>query len=291
MQAQTGPSLTPGEQYLHALWRGKWLFVLIVSLFVGGALLVTALLPKTFSSNVILSVKMAPQLEPSASLFTSSIANPQGFSESLVESGPRRFVRRFQANSVVTAAARDVGLVAANETLEERQIRRWVAVEPVEKTDLLTMTVSQPTADSARQFALALLKRATEASKLDAMPDPSTRQFLETELGRASAAMTAAETAVVQASSSAGPMRDLATERAKLELSLAREQYAAIRKRLGLLDLIVANQQFQLSIVDPPTLPLAPSFPRPVLNVGIGLILGVLAATTFIVLRNVLQGT
>lgn len=283
--------MTPGEQYLHALWRGRWLFLLIVGVFVGGALVITALLPKTFSSNAILSVRMAPQLEPSAALFTSAIANTQGFNEGLIESGPRRFVRRFQANSVLTAAARDVGLIGANETLEERRIRRWVAVEAVERTDLLTMTVSLPTADAARRFALALLKRATEASKLEAMPDPSTRQFLEVELARASSAMTGAEAAVVHASSGAAVTRELATERARLELSLAREQYAAIRKRLGLLDLIVANQQFQLSIVDPPTLPLNPSFPRPVLNVGIGLILGVLAATTFIVLRNVLRGS
>ena len=56
-----------------------------------------------------------------------------------------------------------------------------------------------------------------------------------------------------------------------------------------MLDLIVANAQFHLVVIDPPTLPLRQSFPRPLLNLSIGLILGILAATTFISLRSVLK--
>ena len=46
-----------------ALRAGRWLFLSIVVLFLGGAFLVTALLPKTYSSTVILSVRLLPQLE------------------------------------------------------------------------------------------------------------------------------------------------------------------------------------------------------------------------------------
>ena len=279
----------PGELYLRALWTGRWLFLLIVGVFVGGSLIVTALLPKTYSSNVILSVRPAAQLEPAAMLYGSAMVATQGFSDSLVEQGPRRFVRRFQAPTVVAAAARDTGVIGPNETIEERQVRRWVAVENVEKTDLMTMTVSQPTAEGARKFAAALVARAIEASRAEAVPDSATKHFLEQELARADSNMSRAESAIAQAGAQTGAARELAIDRAKLELTLARDQYAAVRKRLDLLGLIVANQQFQLLIVDPPTLPLTPSFPRPLLNVSIGLILGVLAATTFIVLRSVLQ--
>ena len=282
---------SPGEQYLRALWGGRWLFLGIVAAFIVGAAGVTVLLPKTYASDVILSIRPAVPLEPTATLFGSAIMGSlQGPSETLVEQGPRRFVRRFQAISTVTRAARDAGIIGPDEVVDERTTRRWVAIENVEKTDLMTMTISQPTAEAARRLATALVSRAIEASRADATPDATTREFLDKEIARAATAMTEAEHGVAHAGSTAGAGREMAVDRAKLELSLARDQYAAVRKRLGLLDLIVANQQFQVTIVDPPTLPLVPAFPRPLLNVSIGLILGVLAATTFIVLRSVLQG-
>ena len=156
---------------------------------------------------------------------------------------------------------------------------------------MLTVTVSQPTADAARKLADALIARAASASRSEAGADSSTRQFLERQLAQASSAVNKTESAVIAASSGHGIERDVAVEHAKLDLSLAREQYAAVRKRLGLLDLVVANQQFQLTVVDPPTLPKRPSFPRPLLNVSIGLILGILAATAFIVLGSVFERT
>ena len=109
---------------------------------------------------------------------------------------------------------------------------------------------------------------------------------------RATTAVGQGEAAVMQASASStsGIGRELALDRAKIELALAREQYQAVRRRLGMLELIVANTQFHLNVIDPPTLPLRPSFPRPLLNVSVGLILGILAATTFIALKTVLKG-
>ena len=44
-----------------------------------------------------------------------------------------------------------------------------------------------------------------------------------------------------------------------------------------MLDLLAANQRFLLTVIDPPTVPIAPSFPRPLLNVSVALIMGILA--------------
>ena len=46
--AQPDHSLAPAEQYLRALWRGRWRFLLIVSVFIAGSLIVTALLPRAY---------------------------------------------------------------------------------------------------------------------------------------------------------------------------------------------------------------------------------------------------
>lgn len=285
-------TLAPAEQYLRALWRGRWVFVTVVGASVAIALVVTALLPKSYSSEVMVSVRPAPQLEPAATLYGSAMVGlPSLKPQDPEDQGPRRLKRRLQANGVVTAAARDAGVIGPTDTVEMRDISKWIDVQEVEKTDLLDIFVSQPTADAARRFATALVSRAAEANRLEATADPTTRQLLESQLQHASKAVDHAEAAVIQASTGHGADRDVALDRAKLDLSLAREQYAAIRKRLGLLDLIIANQQFQMNVVDPPTIPLRPSFPKPLLNVSIGLILGILAATTAIVLRSVFQGT
>ena len=284
--------LAPAEQYLRALWRGRWRFLLIVSVFIAGALIVTVFLPRAYESEAMLSIRPAPQLEPAAMLYGAAVVGlPSLKPEDPGDQGPRRFVRRLQTSGLVTLAARDAGVLGADEVAEERDIQKWVSVLDIEKTDLLTVTVSQPTADTARKFADALIARATAANKSEASSDSSTRQFLEHQLRQASSAVNEAEAAVIAASSAHGAEREVAVEHAKLDLSLAREQYSVVRKRLGLLDLVVANQQFQLTVVDPPTLPKRPSFPRPLLNVSIGLILGILAATTFIVLRSVFERT
>src|ERR1041385_7009116 len=76
---------TPGEQYLKALWRGRWLFLAIVAAFVGGSLIVTALLPKSFSSNAILSIRPTPPLEPAAPLYGSAIVGERNASNDTIE--------------------------------------------------------------------------------------------------------------------------------------------------------------------------------------------------------------
>jgi uncharacterized protein involved in exopolysaccharide biosynthesis len=285
-------TLAPAEQYLRAIWRGRWLFAAMVGASVGLALIITALLPRTYSSEVMVSVRPAPQLEPAATLYGSAMVGlPSLKTQDPEDQGPRRLKRRLQANGVVTAAARDAGVIGPSDTVDQRDISKWIDVQEVEKTDLLDVFVSQPTADAARRLATALVARAAEANRLEAGADPTTKQFLESQLQHASKAVEGAEAAVIQAAGGRGVDREVSLDRAKLDLSLAREQYTAIRKRLGLLDLIIANQQFQMTVIDPPTIPLRPSFPRPLLNVSIGLILGILAATTVIVLRSVFQGT
>jgi uncharacterized protein involved in exopolysaccharide biosynthesis len=254
-------------------------------------MIVTALIPKTFSSEVILGVKQAPQLEPIGTLYSNTaIVGGSGFNADAAESGARRAVRRLQANNVVSTAARDAGVLAEGELVDDRWIRTWIVVDQVEKTDLVTLTVSRRTAADAQKFAAALVARALEASRAEATSDPATREFLEKELHRASAALTQAEAAAVKAGAVSGPEREVAVSRAKLELDLAQNRYAGVRRRLDNLDLVVANSQFHLVVVDPPTLPIRQAFPRPLLNVSIGLILGILAATTFISLRSVLKG-
>lgn len=284
-------AITPGEQYLKALWRDRWLFVLIVAGFVAASFVLTLLLPKTFSSEVILSVRQAPQLEPIGTLYNNTaIVGGGGYNTELAESGARRAVRRLQTHSLVMAAARDAGVLDGEQRIDDTWIHKWIAVENIEKTDLVTLTISQRTAIDAQKLANALVARATEANRAEAAADPSTRQFLERELHRAREALTQAEAAVAKANATPGSDRELAVGRARLELDLAQNQYAAVRRRLGMLELIVANTQFHLVVIDPPTLPIKQSFPRPLLNVSIGLILGILAATTFISLRSVLQG-
>lgn len=290
MQVIDSPhTLAPAEQYVRAIWRGRWLFLAIVGASVALALVITALLPKAYQSHMIVSVRPAPRLEPGAALYGSAMVN-QGGTQDPEAQGPRRFTRRLAATGMVTAAARDVGVIGPNDTLDARDVNRWVDIVEVEKSDLLEVFVSQPTPEAAGRFADALIKRAIEANRKEAAADPWTRQFLEQQLQSATGQVDHAEAAVLQASTSRGADREIALDRAKVELTIAREQYAAIRKRLGLLDLIIADQQFQLTVVDPPNIPIRPSFPRPLLNVSIGLILGILAATAVIVLRSVFQG-
>src|SRR4029077_6325036 len=99
----------------------------IVAVFVGGSAIVTALLPKTYSSDAILSVRQAPSLASTGLLYDSVVASARPTEEDRgdrQELVPRRFLARLTANRTVTLAAQDAGVIDGSTRLEERQISR-----------------------------------------------------------------------------------------------------------------------------------------------------------------------
>ena len=104
-------TLAPAEQYLRALWDAKWLYLVIVAAFVLGAVVITALLPKTYSSQAILSVRQSPTIGALGLLYDSVTApgdgTPIGGRQELV---PSRFAKRLLVNRTVTLAAQDAGI-------------------------------------------------------------------------------------------------------------------------------------------------------------------------------------
>ena len=291
---QTNRSVTPAEQYLRMLFAARWPFAGIVVGYVVAAAIVTALQPKLYSSQAILSVQPAPQLEAAAGLYGSAIlgnreTKPDDPNAPQRQTGPGRYAPRLAATGLVTLAARDAGLIGMNEALDGRQVTKWVSAQGIDRSDLIVLTVSQPAPDAAQKLAGAIVARVLEANRIEQVAAP-TRQLLADELKKALPAMDEAERAVVRESSGrGGAEHDVKLERAKLDLSLAREQYAAVHKRIAVLDLIVADQQLQLAVVDAPTLPAAPSSPQRALNLSVGFVLGVLTGTAFIALRNVFR--
>lgn len=292
MPASSSPqhTLAPAEQYLRALWDARWLYLVIAATFVLGSVVVTALLPKTYSSQAILSVRQAPSIASTGLLYDSVTASARATEEDRgdrQELVPRRFLKRLQANRVVTLAAQDAGIIDANTRLDERDIAKWVDADQLEKTDLLALTVNQPTAEAAQKFAQRILARTIESSRQE-NNSAETRQMLAAEVARAEAALTTAETRAAELDAAgSGPTLKARRDRTAFDLDLARKAYVPLRRRLDVIDLLLAEQQLQLYIVDPPTLPLRPSFPRPVLNVSIGLILGILAATLIVIVRSI----
>lgn len=281
-------ALAPAEQYLRTLWDARWTYLAIVVAFVAGAVIITALLPKIYSSRAILSVRQAPSIGALGVLYDSVTApgdgTPIGGRQDL---GPARFAKRLVVKRTVTLAAQDAGIIDAKTHLDETDIARWVDAEQVEKTDLLALGVHQPTAEGAQAFAQRIVARALESNRAE-NNSGETRELLTGEVARAEAALTAAETRTAELDAAgSGAALKVRRERAALDLELARKAYVPLRRRLDVIDLLVAEQRFQLYVLDPPTLPLRPSFPRPVLNASIGLILGILAATFIVIVRSI----
>ena len=290
VQSESTHTLAPAEQYLRAIWNARVLYILIVAAFVAGSVAITALLPKTYSSQAILSVRQAPSVASTGLLYDSVTASARPTEEDRgdrQELVPRRFLKRLQANRTVTLAAQDAGIITADTRLDERQIAGWVDADQLEKTDLLALTVRQPTAEAAQRFAQKVLARTIESSRVE-NSSAETREMLTKEVARAEAALTAAETRAAELEAGgSNPALRVKRDRAALELDLARKAYVPLRRRLDALDVLLAEQKLELYVVDPPTLPVQPSFPRPVLNVSIGLILGILTATLVVIVRSI----
>lgn len=289
MTQGTEHPVTPALQYLRLLWASRWIFLGIVGLCVVLAAAMTMILPKRFRSEVVLSVQPTPSLQPTAMFYRGVLA--AGQDAPLRTITPQSLVRRLRANRTVTLAARDVGLIGPDAFLDERQIGRWVDVEDVAETELVVLAVQQPTAMEAQRFASRILARALDANREEVQAGLSqVRAVLVRELQKASDAVRAREQEQLQAAREtvAGPEREIRLERTGSELRLAREAYEGVHKRLSALELVWAEQVPALRVVDPPSTPVRPAFPRPVLFISIGLILGVLFATLFVVLRAAL---
>lgn len=281
-------TLAPAVKFLRVLWDARWLYLVIVATFVLGAIVVTALLPKTFHSTAILSVRQESGIASIGLLFDSITAPGDGSPIGGRRAPePLRFAVRLLANRTVTLAAQDAGIIDASTRLDAGDIAKWVATAEI-GPDLLALTVNQPTAEGAKTFAEKVLARTLEANRLESDAG-ETRQMLTAQLARAEAALRKAESdAADPATSGNSPAAGARRDRAARELELARKTYEPLRRRLDLIDLLLAEQRTQLYIVDPPTLPAHQTFPRPVLNVSIGFILGILAATFIVIVRGVL---
>jgi len=281
--------VAPAVQYLRMLWAARWLYLSVVAAFVAGAVLLAALLPKSYQSDSVISIQPTPSLQASAMFYTGVLSAGQSTPTTTIT--PQSLVRRFQANRTVTLAARDAGIIGPDVVIDERQISKWVAIDDVGQTDLVVLGVRQPTPAGARRFAERILVRASETARDESeVALKPIRDVLTRELQKAETAVRAKEQAQLQASRDAvtGPERDLRIDRAKTELRLARDTYEGIHKRLSALELVWTEQIPAVRVVDPPTTPLRPAFPRPVLFISIGVILGVLIATLVVVLRSML---
>jgi uncharacterized protein involved in exopolysaccharide biosynthesis len=206
------------------LWAERVPFLAIIALCVAAAAVVTSLTPTLYSSQALLSVKPPPEVVTEALRAHRPRIGADGRlydeNDPLRQSGPGQYAPRLTAPGLITQAAHDAGLLAGDQSLDDRQAARWVSAEPIEGADLIRLTVWQPRPDAAQALAAAIVARGLEANRLD-------------------------EEAVIA---------------------------PEVRRRL--------------TVVDPPTRPAAPSYPRRDVNLSVGFALGVLAASAFVAARQ-----
>lgn len=218
---------SPAERTIRILWAALTPFLAVIAVFVTAAALVTARQPALYASRAILSIKPPPEVVAEALRTHRPQVGVDGrlydANDPLRQSGPGRYAPRLAAPGLVTQAARDVGLLTKDQSLDDRQAARWVTAEPIEGADLIRLTVWQPRPEAAHALAGAIVARGLEANRLD-----------EDEV--------------------------VAPE---------------VRRRL--------------TVVDPPTRPGAPSFPRRDVNLSVGFALGVLAASAWVAVRHMFK--
>jgi len=255
------------------LWAARRPFVTIILAFVIGAAAITRGQTPLYSSEAMLAIRGLPRTDADqrAALKTQPLAPngiPYDANDPQRQTGPGRYAPRLTAPGLVTLAARDAGVIGLGDALDQLQASRWVEARAIEGSDMFKLTVKQPTAEGAERLARALVARGLEAYRREEAGVP-TRQML--------AAVVAAAAAEIQTGGDA--------EKAQA----ARDRMAGAKKRLVELDLIAAELQLQLVVVDPPTRPSAPSVPRTSVNLSVGFALGVLAASAFVAVWETLR--
>src|SRR5437773_7961152 len=218
---------SPAERCLRAIWANRLPFLAIVALAVAAAAAITAAQPTLYRSQALLSVKPPPEILSEAIRTKRPYLGPDGHiydaNDPERQTGPGRYAPRLVAPGLVTAAARDAGILSGDTTLDGERAAQWASAERIEGADLIRLSVWQPTSDAAFKLAAAIVARGLDINRRDeaAVPEPELRRIL--------------------------------------------------------------------MLVDPPTRPSSPAYPRWPVNLAVGLALGVLAASAFVTIRAALQ--
>jgi hypothetical protein len=215
---------SPAERCVRLVWANRLPFFAVASIGVAAAAILTAAQPRLYRSQALLSVKPPPEIVANAIRTKRPYLGPDGHiydaNDPERQTGPGRYAPRLAAPGLVTAAARDAGILPGDGALDDARASEWVSAERIEGADLIRLSVWQPTAEAAQKLAAAIVARGLEVNRRDeaAVPEPELRRIL--------------------------------------------------------------------MIVDPPTRPVAPAYPRWPVNLSVGFALGLLAASAFVAVRG-----
>src|SRR5258705_7237675 len=182
MQA-TRPS-SPAERCLRTIWANRLPFLGISALGVAAAAALTAMQPTLYLAQALLSVKPPPEILSEAIRTKRPYLGPDGHiydaNDPERQTGPGRVTRRLVAPGLVTAAASDAGILAADAALDDQRAAQWASAERIEGADLIRLSVWQPTPDAAQKLAAAMVSRVLEINRRDeaAVPEPELRRIM-----------------------------------------------------------------------------------------------------------------
>ncbi len=222
----TRPS-SPAERCLRTIWANRLPFIAIVAAGVAAAAAITAAQPTLYRSQALLGVKPPPEIVAGAIRTKRPYLGPDGHiydaNDPERQTGPGRYAPRLVAPGLVTAAARDAGILSNDTALDDERAAQWASAERVEGADLIRLSVWQPMPDAAQKLATAIVARGLEINRRDeaAVPEPELRRIL--------------------------------------------------------------------TVVDPPTRPSSPAYPRRAVNLSVGFALGVLGASAFVAVRSAIR--
>lgn len=158
---------------MRAVWAARIPVLAIVAAFAAAAAAITALQPARYASRALLSVKPARIVlsEAAAEAVRSGRirigADGRVYDETDPDrqSAPGRYAPRLTAPGLVTLAARDAGILGSDRMIDDRQAAAWVQAEAVERSDLIALTVWQPTPEAAQTLAHAIVTRALDINR------------------------------------------------------------------------------------------------------------------------------
>jgi uncharacterized protein involved in exopolysaccharide biosynthesis len=177
--------LSPAERCIHTIWTNRATFVGSIALFVAAAAAITAVQPRLYRSQALLSVKPPPEIVAEAIRTRRPYLGPDGHiydaNDPDRQTGPGRYAPRLVAPGLVSAAARDAGILSNGAQLDDVEVAKWASAERIEGADLIRLTVWQPSADAAQKLAAAIVARGLEINRQEqaAVPAPELQRHMK----------------------------------------------------------------------------------------------------------------
>lgn len=241
---------------MAALWRRKWIVLLTILTALGVAIAANRLITPSYVAMATVRVSVT-----SGSI--DYVLRESAYTDRLLNT----YVSIAQSRALLDQVTQELQL----------SVPPKITVSAPANSELIHVSASHQDPQRAAQIANAVAAALAEQADAEAIADQPAQRALQVDLAAAQQALL--EARLLYESLAANPSADpAALARARADLDLKQQDYTSLQSQFDRARIVAAMRTDAVTVVDPAVAPIEPASPNQLLNLALGLTVGIVGA-------------